>query len=591
MSGGYCSKMANILLTPVLIRRFKALEEEVGGSIFDQKEPLGPNYGLYRIKFFLESFGHTADVLDLNLQRKPYEEIVRVVGQGDYDIIGSSTDHLNLENNLFLSHLVKREFPDIPFIYGGIQATFDPKTVAYGSKADLIAIGEGEYPILDVLDRIDLLKSQGKHPAVSIQHHFDDIKGLYLIPRDKMTRSPSEEEITDMITFTGFRPQLTKEQLVAIEQLFDFGQVPYEEYWQKMGLYHGHKSRMVNFIATNYCPGGCSFCSSTNFLAQAQGKKGAKMHSTSADMIFETIYGKKGIIQSIPGVSKIGWQDDNAIYGHGPQKRMQEFCQRVIDEIPLEERVNILCLSRINNVDLELLKLMNRAGITQIGYGVENFSTAGHKGLNKNINQKQVWTTLAYTFLAGQQTQEERSSLVDGRQYEHIDPLKPWVNVIIGTPHIDIDGIMTNIAAFDQVWSRGGKVACYPFILGLAGSRFAQAQPYCSDMQIGKYEIGDTGISIEKGDRLKIYDTSAEDLILGAVQRSKDVGHKIYEMTGHKALPSEVVAAGYTIALLEEAKERGIDLERFRTSYAKAARKDPFDVQKHYDLVKNMLGK
>jgi hypothetical protein len=542
--------MAKILLTPVTTDK----SDREPTTIFDQKEPLGPNIGLYRMKFFLEKHGgHTVDVEDLNFWTNPEKVLVDKIRKGNYDMVGSATDHLNLEQCLSLSHAVKHDFPEMPFIYGGIQATFDNYTVMKGGKGEIIVTGEGEMPLLDILNRFDEL-NESDYSLEKFVHSLGDVKGLHLLMKDigSARHRMSESELSHYTQFTGHRPQLTREQLIHIDSLYDYSEIPYERYWRRMNRFPGHKGRMVNFIVTNYCPGGCAFCSSTNFLTESSGKK-AKMYGLDAERIFEIMYGSKGILQNVKGVKKFGWQDDNALFGKAQQERMSVLCDMIIKEIPEDDRVPILCLSRINDIDYELLVKMRKAGVVQIGYGVENFSASGHRGLNKfdkpgyeKTLKRNIFKTLTDTSKAG---------------------ISNWVNVIMCTPNIDVEGVIDNIVSFEYVHNLKGKIACYPEIIRFPGSALANDSSY-DDLTSGGYSpVRDTGVSIYKEGAIMPKDPIVREWNEAAKKESLAVGEEIIEKFEVNEITSEIAALGYTIGLLRTAEDCGVDVPSYQKRF------------------------
>src|SRR4030095_7755835 len=85
------------------------------------------------------------------------------------------------------------------------------------------------------------------------------------------------------------QPALDREQLRAAIFSTPYDQMPYETYWNRLeaayrvGALPSKAAReaalaeihAVRLITLNYCPMACSFCSSTNFLHEAQGSVAA----------------------------------------------------------------------------------------------------------------------------------------------------------------------------------------------------------------------------------------------------------------------------------------------------------------------------
>ena len=83
------------------------------------------------------------------------DEFLRTIDQVKPDIIGLSglTDDYPL--GLGLMRATRKAFPSIPTIAGGVHATVAPMDVIKEDCFDMVCIGEGEYVILDIAERID----------------------------------------------------------------------------------------------------------------------------------------------------------------------------------------------------------------------------------------------------------------------------------------------------------------------------------------------------------------------------------------------------------------------------------------------------
>lgn len=84
------------------------------------------------------------------------------------------------------------------------------------------------------------------------------------------------------------------------------------------------------------------------------------------------------------GVKEVLFQDSTLTVN---RKHILSLCQRMI-----EEKLNMkwICLSRVDNVDRELLALMKRAGCHSIQFGVESGDENILKDMQKGITKKQI---------------------------------------------------------------------------------------------------------------------------------------------------------------------------------------------------------
>ena len=88
------------------------------------------------------------------------------------------------------------------------------------------------------------------------------------------------------------------------------------------------------------------------------------------------------------GVREILIEDDTFIIS---RKNVAEFCEAVLSE-GLD--ISWSCLGRADRVDLDLLKLMRRAGCWHVSFGIESGDEDILKAVNKNLNIEQITEAL-----------------------------------------------------------------------------------------------------------------------------------------------------------------------------------------------------
>ena len=82
------------------------------------------------------------------------------------DIIGLSALTDDYPLGLGLMRKIRDSFPSIPTIAGGVHATVDPEGVLAEDCFDSVCVGEGEYVILDIIERT----TQNKGLDLSLIH-------------------------------------------------------------------------------------------------------------------------------------------------------------------------------------------------------------------------------------------------------------------------------------------------------------------------------------------------------------------------------------------------------------------------------------
>lgn len=403
---------------------------------------LAPSFGLYRMKFFLEKHGFSVDVVDPNLDPVDFSpRSYRVIGFGSY--------HDTLENDLELIHQAKLACPDSLIIAGGIQATFSPETFFEYADVDLVVLGEGERPVLNLLRRLPA------DPRVNFTDVVQDIPGLVLRKNGSICR-------------TGFNPQLSFEEFNEVTMHFDFSQVPYQRYWYnnyKQYTYHEPNEveiKTIRIFTSNYCPFRCTFCSSSFFLDRAGGLDNSKKRSK---VIYLTPDNTVNLIirlsQHWPEVRTVIFDDDAYTL---QIKHVNEVCRKIIDAKEnglIPRALTFICTSRVDHLNqsaaLEMLRLMKRAGFRMIMLGVESFSEQVLRDLNKRITVEQIWTAMHRVLDAG---------------------IQPLIYIIPFTPTITLDALVDTIRQSLAALTIGVEVSMNSYIWALPGTPIYESSNY-----------------------------------------------------------------------------------------------------------------
>src|SRR5258707_5383843 len=116
---------------------------------------LAPPLGVWRLVGVLAAAGFEAKVFDPNCCREtPQRALERELLGGNWDIVGISTTGMTLRYDLELAHIVRRMAQRALLVAGGMEATFRPELMFELGPFDLVVLGEGEHPLLELAARL-----------------------------------------------------------------------------------------------------------------------------------------------------------------------------------------------------------------------------------------------------------------------------------------------------------------------------------------------------------------------------------------------------------------------------------------------------
>ena len=322
---------------------------------------LAPPLGVWRLAGVLQAHGVRAEVFDPNCcVGPPQVALERILRRHSWDVIGISTTGMTLRFDLELAHLARRVTPAALIVAGGMEATFKPELMFELGPFDCVVLGEGERSLVELAERLRSGQSRGGI-AGTVER---TVKGKILrIPQ----RALDHDELRAAIFSTPYE------------------QMPYAAYWQRLESAYrvgalpskaAREARLaeicsVRLITLNYCPMGCAFCSSTNFLHEAQASVAA-VARLDADECLSMI---QRIVAAHPQVRTIIFQDD--IFVFTKDRRILPLCEAIVaakESGALPPHLQFISTNRIDAMTVERLAAMRRAGFRVLGFGVESFS-------------------------------------------------------------------------------------------------------------------------------------------------------------------------------------------------------------------------
>lgn len=312
--------------------------------------PLGIAY----LASSLRAAGYAAEVRDLH--DFSWLEISRLLRALAPDVVGISCFTMNRANALRLAGLVKKEFPASFVVMGGPHATFFPEHILQNPAVDVVALGQGEETIVELL------------AALQTDGDLRRIQGLVFRKGEELlwTEARQQTLVLDSIPFPDY-------------DAFDLDDYKSSEIPpQYLGLTGTH------VLTSRGCPFHCQFCSVHDYF-------GGRWHARSPENVLDEVQ----MLMETRAVEHIYFSDDLFSLD---QKRVITLCKMMLDR---GLRLPWMAETRVDCVSGETLAWMRKAGCYRIYYGVESGSPRILKAVNKGFSVEQIRRAFAMTHAAG----------------------------------------------------------------------------------------------------------------------------------------------------------------------------------------------
>jgi radical SAM superfamily enzyme YgiQ (UPF0313 family) len=304
-----------------------------------------PPLGLAYLASMIEKEGNEVKIIDgpalATMEGYGFEELAKDIRSFKPDVAGISASYSQLEYTKKSLSLIKAIVPECVTILGGPLITSVPSMLNEFANLDYGVYGEADFTFTEILKKI------ANHEAL--------------------------ENTDGLIWRENGNVRFLKPKLIT-----NIDEIPMPaRHLLKMEIYRPSPANYRRLPATTImtsrgCPYQCIFCSKP--------VEGNTFRAHSAKRVVDEI---EHLIKEY-GIKDIQIFDDTFTL---IRQRTVDICNGIIER-GLDIGWN--CMTRADRVDLELLKLMKKAGCYEVGFGIESGSERVLKLIGKGLTKEQI---------------------------------------------------------------------------------------------------------------------------------------------------------------------------------------------------------
>ncbi|MBW2094898.1 MAG: radical SAM protein [Deltaproteobacteria bacterium] len=323
--------------------------------------------GLYYVGALVKSHGYDVEILNWHAANRDPGLIEKVLREKRPDVLGFSVLQANRWGAIEIARLAKRINPNTRVVFGGVSPTFLWRHfLTHFPAVDFVVLGEGERPFLHLVRWLEK-GGNGKDLEAIRGIAYRNGKNIRSNPPGPFLENPDD--------------------LPDPAQYFIFQHV----------------------VSSRGCPWNCVFCGSPGFWGRR-----VRFHSVQYFVNqLETLYRK--------GVSFFYVSDDTFTL---KKDRVITLCKEMIRR---GLRITWVAISRVNDVDDEVLSWMRKAGCVQVSYGVESGSEKIRNLLNKKIKTSDIQKAFSSTTRMGIMA---RAYFIYGNRGESSETIQETINLM-----------------------------------------------------------------------------------------------------------------------------------------------------------------
>lgn len=298
-----------------------------------------PPLGIAYVASSLLKAGHEVRLIDCDVEEDYLGKIATTCRRFKPELVGFYSMTWTFRQNVNLLKRIKRIHPKLKSVVGGPNISAFPKESLKLSDFDFAVKGEGEMAAVELVEALEGKKK------------FGDVDGLIWRKGKRIIQNKDRALIKDLdiLSYPSWA-------LLPVKKYFDvFTKSPH----------------FVTILATRGCPFRCTFCDREN-------RMGRKWRMRSPENVVEEMR----FVHDKYGVSEFMFFDDNFVVN---KKWVVDFCKLVEPYSFLWE-----IRTRVDTVDLPLLKAMKKAGCYRIRYGMESADNGTLKTIQKDITAEMI---------------------------------------------------------------------------------------------------------------------------------------------------------------------------------------------------------
>ena len=317
-----------------------------------------PPLGLAYLAAVLEREGVAVSITD-GSRGLSLTQVMGELKSAEPDLVGISCTTPTFTDAIELAQAVRQALPKAILVLGGAHVTAIPQEAMREEAFDVGVVGEGELTIVELVRAIE---AKGRLDQAGLAQ----IPGLAYRQGGQVFLTPPRERIKDLDSLPHPARHLLPPLSAYRPTPASYRQLP-----------------LAVMMTSRGCPYGCTFCD--------RGVFGNLVRAHSPERILDEIEELLGRY----GAREIRFFDDTFTIN---RKRVEQVCHMIIER---RLRFPWTCLTRVNTVDRDLLRLMKEAGCWQVLYGLESGDPRMLKILNKGSSVEQNAQAVQWAFEAG----------------------------------------------------------------------------------------------------------------------------------------------------------------------------------------------
>jgi len=301
-----------------------------------------PPLGILYIAKKLEENGDNVKIIDFSAEA--YNEKKLINSLNGIDIVGITVLSYSIKDVISMIKTIKKHQSQIKIVIGGPHCTLFPEKSLTETSADICVQGDGELVFTDIKKEINGKISLSKIP------------GIYYKEKNKIKKGANLELIKDLDSIPFPSRHIVKNYIYG------------RQFKPKM-----KQGEFTSIITSRGCPFNCTFCSRNSISM-----KKFRQRST------------KNIVEEINEISNLGYRivsfvDDNFLAN---KKLAIQLFENILNK-KMKMKFIVTAL-RVDSADEKLFRLMKKAGVTHLQFGLESGNQEVLDFYNKKTDLKKI---------------------------------------------------------------------------------------------------------------------------------------------------------------------------------------------------------